>query len=63
MRIALGIEYAGHFFHGFQAQTHDTKTIQHGLERALSSIANEPIKLVCAGRTDAGVHATNQIIH
>ncbi len=62
-RIALGIEYVGHFFHGFQAQTHDTQTIQHGLESALSAIANEPIKLVCAGRTDAGVHATNQVVH
>lgn len=62
-RIALGIEYSGHLFHGFQAQSHDTKTVQYGLESALSSIANEPIKLVCAGRTDAGVHATNQVIH
>ncbi|MFT5419306.1 MAG: tRNA pseudouridine38-40 synthase [Candidatus Endobugula sp.] len=62
-RIALGIEYAGHLFHGFQAQAHDTTTVQSGLEQALSKIANEPIKLVCAGRTDAGVHATNQVIH
>ena len=62
-RLALGIEYSGHLFHGFQAQSHDTCTIQHGLEAALSAIANEPIKLVCAGRTDAGVHATNQVIH
>lgn len=62
-RIALGIEYSGHLFHGFQAQSHDTCTIQHGLEVALSTIANEPVKLVCAGRTDAGVHATNQVIH
>jgi tRNA pseudouridine38-40 synthase len=63
VRIALGIEYSGHFFHGFQSQVHDTKTIQHGLEQALSLIANEPIKLVCAGRTDAGVHASNQVVH
>ncbi|ODS23997.1 tRNA pseudouridine(38-40) synthase TruA [Candidatus Endobugula sertula] len=62
-RIALGIEYSGHLYHGFQAQSHDTKTIQQTLENALSAIANEPIKLVCAGRTDAGVHATNQVIH
>ncbi len=62
-RIALGIEYAGHFFHGFQAQPHDPQTIQQGIEQALSDIANEPIKLVCAGRTDAGVHATNQVVH
>lgn len=62
-RVALGIEYAGHFFHGFQSQPHDERTVQCGLEKALSAIANEPIKLVCAGRTDAGVHATNQVVH
>ncbi len=62
-RIALGIEYSGHHFHGFQSQKHDIQTIQQYLECALSDIANEPIQLVCAGRTDAGVHATNQVIH
>ena len=62
-RIALGIEYSGHHFHGFQSQAHDTQTIQCYLESALSRVADEPIKLVCAGRTDAGVHATNQVIH
>jgi tRNA pseudouridine38-40 synthase len=62
-RIALGIEYAGYFFHGFQSQPHDPQTIQEGIEKALSAIANEPVKLVCAGRTDAGVHATNQVVH
>jgi len=62
-RIALGIEYCGHLFRGFQAQSHDLQTIQYGLEKALSKIANEPISLVCAGRTDAGVHATSQVVH
>lgn len=62
-RISLGIEYCGHHFHGFQSQAHDTLTIQESLEAALSSIADEPIKLICAGRTDAGVHATHQVIH
>lgn len=62
-RIALGIEYVGHLFHGFQSQPHDANTVQTALERALSSIADEPITLVCAGRTDAGVHATNQVVH
>lgn len=62
-RIALGIEYNGQHFHGFQSQPHDQQTIQETLEKALSSIADEAITLVCAGRTDAGVHATNQVIH
>ncbi|GAB1266334.1 tRNA pseudouridine(38-40) synthase TruA [Aurantivibrio infirmus] len=62
-RMCLSLEYNGAGFHGFQAQKSKVKTIQSSLEEALSSIADEPIKLVCAGRTDAGVHATSQIIH
>jgi tRNA pseudouridine38-40 synthase len=62
MRIALGIEYNGHDFHGWQAQ-HGIETIQGHLEVALTKIANEPIHLFCAGRTDAHVHATGQVIH
>lgn len=62
-RIALGIEYKGADYHGFQKQPNGVTTVQQVLERALSRVANEPISLVCAGRTDAGVHATNQVIH
>lgn len=62
-RIALGIEYKGADYHGFQKQLNGVTTVQQVLERALSRVANEPISLVCAGRTDAGVHATNQVIH
>lgn len=62
MRIALGIEYNGHGFHGWQAQR-DTVTVQGVLEEALSKVANENIHLFCAGRTDAGVHATGQVVH
>jgi len=62
-RVALAIEYKGSDFHGFQSQPNGVKTVQQALEKALSFVANEPITLVCAGRTDAGVHATNQIIH
>ena len=61
-RIALGIEYDGHGFSGFQAQR-DMLTIQGALQDAISKIANEPIFVHCAGRTDAGVHATGQVIH
>jgi tRNA pseudouridine38-40 synthase len=62
-RVALAIEYKGTDFHGFQTQPNGVKTVQQALEKALSKVANEPISLVCAGRTDAGVHATNQVIH
>lgn len=62
VRIALGIEYDGHGFYGFQVQP-NLLTIQGSLQDAISKIANEPIYLYCAGRTDAGVHASGQVIH
>lgn len=62
-RVALAIEYKGTNFHGFQTQPNGVKTVQQALEKALSKVADEAITLVCAGRTDAGVHATNQVIH
>lgn len=61
-RIALGIEYDGSFFHGWQYQL-DKPSVQAALEKALSLVADEPIKTICAGRTDAGVHATAQVVH
>ncbi|WP_163937352.1 tRNA pseudouridine(38-40) synthase TruA [Paraferrimonas sp. SM1919] len=62
MRIALGLEYDGSKYYGWQRQR-EVDTVQARLEKALSTVANEPIELQCAGRTDAGVHATNQVIH
>lgn len=62
MRIALGIEYNGHDFHGWQAQA-GLPTVQGHIENALSTIADQPIQVFCAGRTDAGVHASGQVIH
>jgi tRNA pseudouridine38-40 synthase len=62
MRIVLGLEYAGTAFHGWQSQP-DGRTIQDHLERALAAIAGEPIGVAAAGRTDAGVHATSQVVH
>lgn len=62
-RVALAVEYNGSKFHGFQVQKSGVSTVQGELERALSKVADEPISLVCAGRTDAGVHATGQIVH
>jgi len=62
MRIALGLEYDGAPFHGWQTQA-DGSGVQDALERALSSIADAPLSTVAAGRTDAGVHATIQVVH
>ncbi|MCL1824950.1 MAG: tRNA pseudouridine(38-40) synthase TruA [Betaproteobacteria bacterium] len=62
MRIALGIEYAGDAFEGWQSQPHG-HTVQDTVERALGFIAGEPVRLHAAGRTDTGVHATAQVAH
>lgn len=62
VRFALGIEYQGQFFSGWQSQpTHDT--VQDVLNLALSEMANEVISVVAAGRTDRGVHALEQVVH
>ncbi len=62
MRIALGIEYNGTNYFGWQRQR-DVKSVQEELEKALSIVANHPVEVQCAGRTDAGVHGTGQVVH
>ncbi len=62
MRIACGIEYDGQPFFGFQIQKQEP-TVQSCLEKAISQVANHPVKIHCAGRTDTGVSATHQVIH
>ena len=74
-RWALGIEYDGSAFHGWQTQAPTTQvvdgrpigstlpTVQGALQAAMTQIADAPVQIVCAGRTDAGVHATGQVIH
>lgn len=62
MRLALGIEYDGSSFHGWQTQQ-GVRTVQEELEKALSSVADHPVRVQCAGRTDTGVHATGQVVH
>lgn len=62
-RYALTVEYNGASYQGFQKQGATANTVQAKLEAALSSIAAQPVTLVCAGRTDAGVHATRQVVH
>jgi tRNA pseudouridine38-40 synthase len=62
VRIALGIEYDGSRFCGWQTQT-AVCGVQDALQRALAVIAGHPVEVVAAGRTDAGVHATLQVVH
>lgn len=62
-RIALGIEYEGTDFHGWQSQPHETRTVQAAVESALSQVADHAVRVICAGRTDTGVHATGQVVH
>jgi tRNA pseudouridine38-40 synthase len=62
MRIAALIEYDGSNFSGWQWQD-DAPSIQAAVEKALSQVADEPIRVTVAGRTDAGVHAGGQVIH
>lgn len=63
-RIACCVEYDGSGYNGWQSQPHDNvSTVQDTLEAALAEIANAPVRVHCAGRTDTGVHATGQIVH
>lgn len=62
MRFALGLEYDGTAYAGWQHQGH-ARTVQQVVQEALSRVADEPIEVVAAGRTDAGVHATLQVVH
>lgn len=62
MRIALGLEYDGGRFSGWQSQP-SGNTVQDALEGALACIAGTPLRVVCAGRTDTGVHALAQVVH
>ncbi|HYN61644.1 MAG TPA: tRNA pseudouridine(38-40) synthase TruA [Rubrivivax sp.] len=61
-RIALGLSYAGERYQGWQSQPGGL-TVQDRVEAALSEFAAQPVATVCAGRTDAGVHAFNQVVH
>ncbi len=62
MRVALGVAYRGTAYHGWQSQPGGL-TLQDRLDAALSAFAAVPLHSVCAGRTDAGVHALNQVVH
>lgn len=62
MKLALGIEYDGSRYYGWQRQQ-EVRSVQEKLERALTKVANHPVEVLCAGRTDAGVHGTGQVVH
>ncbi len=63
MRVALGVQYDGSGFRGWQSQRLGTRTVQSCLEQALARVADHPVRVVCAGRTDAGVHGVGQVVH
>lgn len=62
MRIALGVEYDGSGYNGWQSQP-DVPSVQDALQTALGGIAGESIAILAAGRTDTGVHALEQVVH
>jgi tRNA pseudouridine38-40 synthase len=62
MRLALGVAYRGGAYLGWQSQP-GGRTVQDQVEAALTAFAAQPVTTVCAGRTDTGVHALNQVVH
>ena len=62
MRLALGLSYLGHAYEGWQSQRSGL-TVQDKLEAALSAFCQQPMRTVCAGRTDSGVHGLMQVVH
>ena len=62
MKYAIGVEYSGSAYCGWQRQRH-CDSIQQNLETAIGYVANHTVELTCAGRTDAGVHAIEQVAH
>lgn len=62
MRIALGIEYNGAAYCGWQYQDH-SPSVQARVEQALAHVANHDVRVICSGRTDTGVHAYSQVVH
>lgn len=62
-RVAMVFEYDGEHFHGWQFQKSGVRSVEGDLAKAIERVANHPVDMVCAGRTDAGVHASYQVIH
>lgn len=62
-RVALVFEYDGAAYHGWQQQKSGVASIEQALAKGVQKVADHPVELVCAGRTDAGVHASYQVVH
>ncbi|MCL6414541.1 tRNA pseudouridine(38-40) synthase TruA [Aestuariirhabdus sp. Z084] len=62
-RYAASVQYDGADYHGWQAQRSGIASVQRHVESAFGSVANHEVSVVCAGRTDSGVHASHQVIH
>ncbi|MRI35012.1 tRNA pseudouridine(38-40) synthase TruA [Endozoicomonas sp. OPT23] len=62
-RFVASVQYDGSRYHGWQSLKTGHPSVQETVEKALSKVANHSVSVVCAGRTDAGVHGCNQIIH
>ncbi|WP_166259834.1 tRNA pseudouridine(38-40) synthase TruA [Marinobacter salicampi] len=62
-RVALVFEYDGAAYHGWQYQKSGIPSVEGVLQKAVAKVADHPVELVCAGRTDAGVHASYQVVH
>lgn len=63
MRLAMGVEYDGSSYHGWQLQKSGVRSVQQQIEYALGKVAAHPVRVFCAGRTDTGVHGEGQVIH
>lgn len=63
MHVAIGVEYNGSHFHGWQTQQPGVRTVQEEVEKALAQVAGHDVRLACAGRTDTGVHGLGQVAH
>lgn len=63
MKIAFGVEYQGSTYSGWQFQGHSDRTIQNHVQQAFGFVANHDIHVFASGRTDAGVHALQQVCH
>jgi tRNA pseudouridine38-40 synthase len=63
LRFAIGVDYNGRAYRGWQTQQPGVRSVQETLEKAIARVADEPVRVIAAGRTDAGVHASGMVAH